>query len=81
MLCIPLWNGYFKIQGAKEDPIPNVIKDHGGEVQGTPKATLPHSGAQSTNWTSTEPRQLQYNRQGGPGPCKVNQRINLHKGK
>ena len=26
MLHIPLWNGYFKIRGTKEDPIPNVIK-------------------------------------------------------
>ena len=26
MLFIPLWNGYFKIRGTKEDPIPNVIK-------------------------------------------------------
>ena len=26
MLCIPLWKGYFKIRGAKEDPIPYVIK-------------------------------------------------------
>ena len=26
MLCIPLWNGYCKIRGTKEDPIPNVIK-------------------------------------------------------
>ena len=22
MLCIPLWNGYFKIRGTKEEPIP-----------------------------------------------------------
>ena len=26
MLCIPLWNGYFKIGGTKDDPIPYVIK-------------------------------------------------------
>ena len=26
MFYIPLWNGYFKIRGTKEDPIPNVIK-------------------------------------------------------
>ena len=26
MLCIPLWKGYFKIRGTKEDPIPYVIK-------------------------------------------------------
>ena len=26
MLCIPLWNGYFKIEDTKEDPIPYRIK-------------------------------------------------------
>ena len=26
MLYIPLWNGYFKIRGAKEDPIPYMTK-------------------------------------------------------
>ena len=26
MLHISLWNGYFKIGGTKEDPIPYVIK-------------------------------------------------------
>ena len=29
-----------------------------GEVQGTPKGTLPYSGAQSTNWTSTQPNNV-----------------------
>ena len=26
MLCILLWNGYFKVRGSKEDHIPYVIK-------------------------------------------------------
>ena len=26
MLHITLWNGYFKIRGTKEDPMPYVIK-------------------------------------------------------
>ena len=44
----------------------------GGEVQGTPKGTLPYPSAQPTYRTPTQPGQLQHNRQGGPGPYKIN---------
>ena len=53
----------------------NTLVKHLGpwwEVLGRPKGMFPYSGAQSTNWTSTQPRQLQYNRQGGLGLYMVN---------
>ena len=48
------------------------IQDPGGEVQGTPKGTLPHPGTQSTYRTLAQPGQLQHNRQGGPEYHKIN---------
>ena len=43
--------------------------------------SCPYTCAQPTHQSSVQPRPIQHNSEGEPGPIQVNQRINLHKDK
>ena len=47
-------------------------------LQRASQEALCHTCAQPTHQSSVQPRPIQHNRKGGPGPIHVNQRIYLH---
>ena len=50
-------------------------------LQRASQGALPYTCTQPTYQSPAQPRPIQHNREGGPGPMQVNQRINLHMGK
>ena len=64
-----------------EEYIGETARTLGERYQEAPQGALSYTGVQPTNRTPNYPGQLQYYRQGGAGLHKINQGINLHKGK
>ena len=54
------------------------LKDPGGMLQRTSQRAFPYTCAQPAHWSSAQPRPIQHNREGGPGPVQVDQGAYLH---